>query len=273
MKFLILAHRWDASAAAVAAALRRRHPAHESRLVTLEELIFAPSWAHRVDSGGVVSEVRLHDGCVLRSDETGVVLHRLGSFDLPQFGKQDRSYAVAEMSALLLSWLEGFPCPVINPVTPRGFCLGRSPVRWLALAAEAGLPLPRMRLTSNLRRFPADGLQSADSSLPSVTFPIAGRSAAFLAEPPGPETHSVLLAGEDVCGDLPPGLLSACRAFARLADALVLRLNFTSGGRHGPRWIFSSAEPIPVLDANELSAVVQLMERVADEDQSVAKVA
>ena len=273
MKFLILAHRWDTSAAAVAAALRRRHPAGESRLVTLEELIFAPSWAHRVDSGGAVSEVRLHDGVVLRSEETGVVLHRLGSFDLPQFGGPDRTYAVAEMSALLLSWLEGFPCPVINPVTPRGFCLGRSLVRWLALAAEAGLPLPRLRLTSNLRRFPADGLQPADGSIPSAAFPIAGRSAAFLAEPPGPDTHTVLLAGDEVCGDLPPGLLPACRAFARLAGAPLLRVSFTSGGSYGPRWIFSSADPIPVLDANGLSAVVRLMERVFDEAQSVAEVA
>lgn len=278
MKFLILANRWDSSAAAVAAALRRRHRA-ECRLVTVEELIFAPSWAHRIDSGGAVSEVRLHDGCVLRSQETGVVLHRLSSFDLPQFGEQDRSYAVAEMSALLQSWLRGFPCRVINPVTPRGFWLGRNPVAWLALAAEAGLSLPRMRLTSSLRRFPADGLQPADhlqpadGSVRSAGLPLKGRSGAFLAEPPGPHAHAVLLAGEEVCGDLPPGLLPACRAFARLAGAPVIRVNFTSGGKHDLRWIFSGADSIPVLDANGVAAVVRLMQRVADQEQSVVEVA
>ena len=207
---LVLAHRWDRSAAAVTAALLRHRV--ESRLVTIEELLFAPSWAHRVDSGGALSEVRLHDGTVLRSEEPRVVLQRLGSFDLPQFGAQDRSYAVAEMSALLLSWLKGFPCPVINPVTHRGYCPGRSPVGWLALAAEAGLSVPRLRLTSSLRRFPADGLQPADhlqpadGSIRSAGFSLAGRGAAFLAEPPGAETHSVLLVGDEVCGDVPPGL-------------------------------------------------------------------
>ena len=239
MKYLILAHRWDTSAAAVAAALRRRHPRSESRLVTLEELIFASSWMHRVDAGGAVSEVRLHDGCVLRSEETGVVLHRLSSFNLPQFGGLDRSYAVAEMSALLQSWLEGFPCPVFNPVTPAGFCLGRHPLRWLALAAKAGLPLRRMRLTSSLRRFPADGLEPADASIPAAALPLTGRRAAFLAERPGTETHSVLVVGNDICGDLPPSLLPACHVFAQLASAPAPH-EFYLWRETCPGWLFNS---------------------------------
>jgi len=274
MKFLILAHRSDVSAIAVAAALCRRHPSGACRLVTAEELVLAPRWAHHLDANGIGSQVRLHDGTTLDSAETGVVLHRLHSLDLPQFGGADRDYAVAEMSALLQSWLEGFPCPVINPVTTRGFFVNRSPVGWLALATEAGLPVPRLRLTSNLRRFPADGLPPADGSTLPVGLSLAGRRFAFLAEPPGPNAHSVLFAGEEVCGDLPPGLLPACRTLARLARTPLLRLHFTSGGRHGVEWLFSNAEPLPVLDAAGLATVVRLLERAAsDEAQTEAEVA
>src|SRR5215210_9151121 len=155
MKFLILAHRWDTHAAAVAAALQRRHPNRASRIVTMEELIFAPSWVHRVEAGGTVTQVTLHDGCTLHSGEIGVVFNRLRHVDMPHFPPAERNYATAEMSALLLSWLEGMPCPIVNPAVPLG--LGgamRRPVQWFALAAEAGLPVPRVRLTSNLRRFP-----------------------------------------------------------------------------------------------------------------------
>jgi hypothetical protein len=268
VKFLILTHRSDVSAVAVAAALSRRHPAGACRLVTAEELILAPGWAHRVDACGVGSRVRLHDGMVLDSGETGAVLHRLYSLDLPRFGHAHRDYAFAEMSALLQSWLKGLPCPVFNPVGTRGFCVQHSPVGWLALATKAGLLVPRLRLTSNLRRFPAKGLQPVDGSPLLV-----GRGFAFLAEPPGPDVHSVLFAGGEVCGDLPIGLLPACREFVRLAHTPLIRLHFTSGGPHGVRWLFSHAEPLPVLDAIEVAAVVRLLERAADEARSEAAVA
>lgn len=267
MKFLILAHRWDTSAAAVAALLQRRHGAAEVRLVALEELLYAPSWAHRLEDQRVTTEVRLHDGTVICSDDTGVVLQRLRPFTMPHFDSQDRAYAAAEMSALLLSWLAGFACPVLNPVAPRSFCFGRSPVRWLALASEAGLPLPRLRLTSNLRRFSADGLASADASLTPMQLLLAGRSPAFLAEPSGHQTHSVrsvLLAGKHVVGDLPSELLPACRAFTARAVTPVLRINFSVDDKHS-RWTFVDADALPMLNAVETLAVVDLMESLVDE--------
>ncbi|HKP05467.1 MAG TPA: hypothetical protein VJU77_19110 [Chthoniobacterales bacterium] len=266
MKFLILAHRTDMSAAAVAAVLSRRHGSGACRLVAAEELVLAPRWVHRLDTDGVRSRVQLHDGTLIDNTEVGVVLHRLSFLNLTQFGNADRDYAGAEMSALLQSWLEGFPCPVINPVTTRGFAPNRTPTGWLRLATEAGLPVPRLRLTSNLRRFPADGLPLADGSSGPVGRSFATRGFAVVAEPPGPNAHSVLLAGEEVCGNLPPGLLPACRTFARLARALLLRLHFTSGQPHGARWLFRHAEILPMLDALELAAVVHLLERAAENE-------
>jgi hypothetical protein len=267
MKFLILAQRWDSSAAAVAAELRRRHTPSAVDLVTSDELLHGATWSHQIDSHGGCSEVQLADGRVLRSEDTGVVLQRLQPFDLPQFGAQDRTYAVAEMSALLLSWLAALPCPVINPATPRSFCIGQSPVRWLALASQAGLPLPRLRLTSNLRRFPAYGLTAADGSVAQQWLPYAGRSAAFLAAPRGLCTHSILLTGDACWGPLPDALKPACRALAQRAGTPLLRLNFNA---HADRagWTFASAEPMPILTANEVLPVAQLMERAGERARS-----
>src|SRR4051812_22946437 len=258
MNFILLANRWDSSAAMIAVALRRHHPAANVCLVTWEELVFAPRWAHRVGGGTTVSRVELHDGRVLDSEDTDVVLNRLTPFDLPHFGEADRAYAVAEWSALLTSWLEGFRGVVINPVTPRSFSTAPSPLRAFAWAAEAGLPLPRVRLTSNLRRFPADGLKPATSfPLPLVSAGV--RSPAILTNAPSAHVRSVLLAGDEICGELPSELIPACRAYARLAGTPVTTLSFTHAAESDSRWLFASANPLPELDDKQAEVVARFL--------------
>ena len=53
----------------------------------------------------------------------------------------------------------------------------------------------------------------------------------------------------------------------------MIRVNFTSRGRHAHEWIFAGVDSIPVLDANGVAAVTRLMEEVADQEHAVVDVA
>ena len=270
MRFLILAHAGDETAVRVAASLLRRHSPADVRLVSAEEIVYAPRWDHRLGEGPVASWVTLHDGTVIGGEAPAVVFNRLRGIEMPQFAAAspaDHEYAVMEMFALVLSWLKSLACPVINAPSPQG--LGgpaRGALAWQLLAAKSGLPTLPLRLTSSSRRYhapdlvfhPADSLGAALSAggrLPPGNVP------AQFAGAVGRAGMSVLVAGRRVVGRVPPELVHGCLALARRANTPILRAYFAPAMDAPFGWIFASADPLPLLtDPAETSAIVELLE-------------
>jgi len=259
VRFLILAHPGDETAARVAARLLRRHPFVDTRLVSLDEIILAPQWAHRLEGARVESVLTLHDGTMIHSDAIGVVFNRLRYVDMPHFAVAsavDREYAVMEMFALLLSWLAALRCPVISPVSPQG--LGGpsyTSLAWQYLASKSGLPTARVRLTSSVRRYPMPGL-IAYSMGPAAP----GNVPAWLVDPPGEQRSCAFVVGDQVFGGIPAEFIEPCLKLASLSGIEILLIHFVWSVSRAS-WVFSGVDPCPAM-ANEgiLDSVVRLLE-------------
>ena len=153
MRFLILAHSNDRTALQVHVMLRARHGPDQVKLILSEELAYSPFWKHYLEDGKVTTEVRLRDGTSLESGCIGVVLNRLLAPAVPYFASAvDQNYAVMEMYALYLSWLNSLPCPVVNKASSMGLGVQtRSHAEWLMLAGKVGLPVRGLHFTSDPR--------------------------------------------------------------------------------------------------------------------------
>lgn len=69
------------------------------------------------------------------------VVNRCGPVSLPA-GAPDADYKSAEWNALLVAWLHGLCCPVINRPRPHNLqAATMGPARWRQAAAAAGLPV------------------------------------------------------------------------------------------------------------------------------------
>ncbi len=259
MRFLILAHAGDATAAQVAARLRQRHPPDETRLVLLEEIVSASRWTHTLNGAKADTILTLHDGTEIRRDEIGIVFNRLQYVDLSQFALSaaaDREYAVMEMFALLLSWLKALPCPIVNRLSSQNLSgPTHSSLAWQQLAGKAQLPTARIRLTSSLRRYAAPDL------VPLPVGPAAfGNVPAWLSEPVGEGRASVFVAGEQVLGDVPEQLKRGCLKLAALSGYEILVVNFASASTNGG-WKFNGIDPCPaVTHGSVIEAIVNLLE-------------
>lgn len=138
----------DLSALWVANRLRARGVIVD--VISAAALGSALRWEHRLTSAGEASVVLdLGDGRTLSSFQPVGVLNRLTYVPaerLDRVAGPDRDYAVQEMNALFLSWLNALPGPVVNRASPQG--LGgawRHRSSWIALAGEVGLPTARYR--------------------------------------------------------------------------------------------------------------------------------
>jgi hypothetical protein len=81
------------------------------RIVTPEELVLAPSWAHVIDEAGARTRIRLANGEVIGDPQPVAVFNRLRFATAIQFdaaATADREYATMELHALLQSWLASF---------------------------------------------------------------------------------------------------------------------------------------------------------------------
>lgn len=251
---LVLCHIHDRSAVRVYCALRKRLGAGAVELASGEELALAPRWNHTLDSGNVGTELTLADGRRLQSDRMRLVFQRIQQLDIPQFARSkpnDREYAVTEMQALLLSWLAGLPCPVVNRAGPRGLCgADRSRLEWMKLAENAGLPTRGFELVSDARRFPRPDFvphlavngAGADDPPPILRPELLGRAPAQYFEPVEEPQRRVLVTGERCLG-LPPGASAeACAKLASLSDNHLLEIHF---GRARGMWRFCGATSLP----------------------------
>ena len=259
MRFLILAHAGDATAALVTARLLQRHHPEDTRLVLLEEIVSAPRWAHTLNGAGADTILTLRDGTEIRSDQIGIVFNRLQYVDMPHFAlseSADREYAVMEMFALLVSWLKALPCKIVNRLSSQNLAGPiHSSLAWQRFAGKAELPTARIRLTSSLRRYSASDL---------IPYPVGpstiGNVPAWMSEPLGQQRAWAFVAGEQVLGDVSPQLKSGCLRLAALSGFEILLINFASASTNWD-WKFNGADPCPaVTHGPMIDAIVTLLE-------------
>jgi hypothetical protein len=272
MRFLILAHSGDHAAVRVADALRGRHPPEEVRLISLEEIVLAPYWLHRLETGKTETALGLHDGTRIHSNDVGVVFNRLQYMCMPHFvgaPVADREYAVMEMFALVLSWLAATQPRVVGVPSPKG--LGgpaHHTLAWFYLAAKAGLPTVPLRMTSSSRRYPAPGLISyfmdplsggvAAHPCPAANVPAWGMGAVNEGR------RSLLVIGDEVCGDAPVDLKQPCIRLARLSGMQLLAIHFASSVEDHGGYVFTGVDPWPVITQEwAVHLVVKLLESIA----------
>lgn len=300
---LVLAHRPDPTAERLVALLRRMtdcastvpitpkqgspHPCENHswrsarpalpQLVFLDEIATSPSFRHGLDGGRCQTSVRLRDGRSWSDTDLAVVVNRLQFADVPQFSRAravDREYAVMEFFALLISWLSGLDCPVIQPPSAQALH-GRllSPIAWQSLAVRAGLAVPRLRVVTSPRLFPAaqhpkqpmvpipHGPDLLGIDLPDLDRDLGADQPLFLGDSFGTDHQTVLVFGEEILGDLPGDLAIPCRRLVRLSGHTLLRIHFS---RHcdGDEWLFTGAEPVPNLaTSSEIAALARLIVR------------
>jgi hypothetical protein len=252
--FLLLAEPDDVGAAEVARFLAARHGHDAVAVRGGAEVAFAPGLKFRPGANG-------------GSGDPAVVLCRVHGAAAPWAARaspRDAAYAADEAGALLLAWLASLSRAVVNaPSSPglSGPLLTRG--HWLGLAARAGLPSLRLRMTTNARAHPVPGwtAQRFDGRAYGTRAVPPGPRPATLTEPVSGPPAAVLVAGREVRGPLAPHLHDAARRLA--ADVGCRLLGLTVGsGRDGQ--VVTEINPRPWLTARgHAAAAALLMERLA----------
>jgi hypothetical protein len=237
---LILCEAGDAAALWAAERLRARGGSVD--LVLSDTLGEALRWEHRIDRAAASVRITLADGRLLSSDTAEPILNRIGGIPLARLhatAGEDYGYAMQEMFALYLSWLNAWPATVINRPTPQGLAgCHRHGSAWAALGAEAGLRTRRWA-------------QSSDDP------PEAGWA------PPPAETTAFVVAGRAVLPPaLAPELAAPCLALAERAGATLLGIGFARDGQS--EWEMVGASPVPDLAPGGEPLVEALAEALAE---------
>lgn len=271
--FLILAHAGDATATAVHQVLCARYGTRNVTLLTDEALVSRVGWAHALNGRGVGTTLRLPDGRCIAAADIAAVFNRLRYLNPAHFAslaEADRAYAVCETFALLISWLAGLPCPVVNRPDVRSLSGNhRSLIEWLKLAAEAGLPTRAIQFATNARLTSARGffafqplagthLAHIDGFVATRT-PVLGQRPTLFLEATAPQTESLLVIGDIAYGKLRI-FADAARALARRVRAELLECVFVRPVlRDDDEWRCTWINPLPELGAKEVAAVADLL--------------
>lgn len=266
--FIVVAHPRDRVAAGAAAALAARVGAAEVVLLGVEELALAARWAHVQEDNRTRTVVRLPRGRAIDSEAVSGVVNRIRRVVAPRFRRRnDSEYGTMEFFALLLSWLAGLPCRVVNPPSPRGLAGDeRSVPQWLRLAGAAGLPTRRLRMTTDGRRFFVPDLtaHSASAGGWAIGEPLhpavpVGAGPALFVEPVG-DPRRVTVVGEAVFGAPSAEWAAGCRRLARSAGCELLELTIARRADAPTEWLVSGANPVPeALTGSELGALADLL--------------
>jgi hypothetical protein len=234
--FAVLAHAGDTEAELLARELSRRAAPASVALVWAEELLLGSSLTHRLDEEGTATEIELDSGERLDSGELEGVAQRLTHAPVPHFdgaAEVDRRYAASEAHALLVSWLAGLQCPVVNPVTSRGLAgPSAEPPELFTLAAACGL---------RGRRFQLDTRREQQ-----------------LWQEPVTGTREALVAGEQVLGALTTEEADACADLAQRLGCPALGVQFATATEGGEQ-LFCGVDPLPQLGAEGASALADLL--------------
>ena len=205
----------DTDAIWLAAALRRR--GEDVEVVLPEEVMVGSAITCRIDSSGVSSTLRLHDGRVLANTTSDLIVNRL--IDVPPVAGEasctDAAFLVEEWRATLAAWLRTMTCAVMNP--PRAATLTGpilSTPAWRAAASAHGLTCR-----------PWDSEHDGPATDPIELTCVAGRCI-------------------DPTGHAPEALAAPLAELARFAGTPLLGATFD--GAEG-EWAFLDATPWPRL--------------------------
>lgn len=267
-EILVLAHAHDEGAAAVARAVATLRGG-EAVVRLAPEVLGLAHWSHRVDTAGRAStQLTTPSGARLDSAPTLAVLNRVQYVPAPRFARavrRDREYAAAELHALVTSWLAGLGRRVVNPIGDRAWGPGPgTPRGWLVLARSCGLPVARSAVATTGALLRAAG--PTEVVRPRAPWP--GGLSAPMPVNLGPRGDNgvasllrVLVAGDEVLGEVPARVADGCRELARRSCCSLLELRFVAGGS-GPALV--GADTVPPLDRPESVALVsRLLDTVA----------
>jgi hypothetical protein len=161
----------------------------EAALCSAEDLV-SPGWVWRLSQPA--SRIWIVDSKPVSDDQiTGVFLRRATVYpeELKTTHPDDRAYLASENHAFLTFVLATTSALVVNPVNEGTFGEhGLRQYRWIKAAAELGIPVRPLRVTSEERR-----------QAPYRTF-------------------QVEVAGNEVLGDAPPRVLDATRLLAQALE-------------------------------------------------------
>jgi hypothetical protein len=209
---MILAKREDPAAAWLA----ERWRSHDAVFVSAGDFSI-DGWSMHLASPGR-SRARIADRDIGISDIHGVIVRVAGvdCEDLPHITPADRQYVASEMTAFLLAWLSGLPCPVLNRPTPGnlgGPCWRAE--QWTHLAARLGIPVVAVQ-----RRSPGVAVDLAEV------------------------TCEVTVVGEACFGNASAMLKNHARKLAKAAGTDFLAVRFT-GPVEGSAFVSASPWPDP----------------------------
>ena len=122
---------------------------------------------------------------------------------------------------------------------------------WRHLAAQAGLPVPAMRLTNSSRRYGVSDLPA----LPLTQLRIGDFPAQYGPEPGGPVGVAVVM-GDAVAGPLPDGWREPAMALARAAGVQLLAIYYSAIA--GEMYCYH-ADPFPMTHAAEIAGYLELL--------------
>lgn len=211
----------------------------QARIVTPQELVYAPDMHLRSDGTASSSSVTLKSVGPLDSASITGVINRIAFLPdghLANVAATDRTYIQQELLAIWSSWISALPCTVLNRPTATSISGPMyHPAVWHHSAAAAGLPVAQL---------------TYDADLPDPV-------------PPTPVQSAIVCQGQCHSASLPPALFGACCDLAAFAGLDMVEL-FFGAGPDGP--VFSAASPIPDLgraDSALLAQVAQIFHGAA----------
>jgi hypothetical protein len=235
--FLLLGHSDDPCCQGVRAGLA----GHDLDARIVESPLAPPArltW--RLDAGGLASSLypQLPDQAI-----DGVLVRDTGWLDPAAWEEDDFAYMQAELRAVMLAWLNGLNCPVINrPDASQWYRAGVPLVAWRRQLRRAGLKLPEVVITSEpeaatafRRRVETDGAGGAVyaplTNASSYLLPdddawtrlacVQAHVPVCLTQAHGPAALACVVGDEVIWNDAPPpqapALEAALRRFAAAA--------------------------------------------------------
>lgn len=198
---LLLGHPDDLCCAGVFARLEARGRAVR---VVYEPLAPPARLTWRLDYAGVTSSLYPD---IPDSEIAGVLVRDIGLLDPQSWEPADHAYMQAEARAVILAWLAGLSCPVINPVdAARWYGAGVSIFAWRALLHRSGLRLPEVAVTTDPEAARAFRCHLADDGVTGAVYvPLTGATSYLLAEDGAWEGLSTLQKRTPVCLAEPHG--------------------------------------------------------------------
>ncbi|MEM7118887.1 MAG: hypothetical protein AAF614_41100, partial [Chloroflexota bacterium] len=199
-------------------------------------LAYAPYWEHCLgeDKAQVIFE--LQDGRIIHSHQIHGTLNRLLAVTGDHFvlaKPEERVYAAQEMTAFYASWLHALPKPLLNPPTPHGLSgRWRHISEWLFLAAQVGLPTPKIQLGMDhlaLNSNYAQGRLYSEKEIDTMVLVVG--------------SHILNSTGGDTT--IPMSIRQSCLQLSHIAKTPLLGLYFTIEEHY--KWCFVGATPYPDL--------------------------